>query len=409
MSDQNIKNILEIPEVKQLFNFFPDGTLYLVGGCVRNALSNKEVKDIDFASTLNPNKIIEILNKNNIKFLEIGKEHGTITAIIEKRKYEITTCRADVKTDGRHAVVSFTDNIQNDSNRRDFTINALYADSASKIFDFHNGLDDLQQNDLKFIGDADQRIQEDYLRILRYFRFLCDYSSSKYVSDNLKLIKKHIDGLNKVSKERLWIEIKNIIQHKNSGQVLKKMQEIGIFSIIFHGIEVNESYEKLNKNLSNLSLTNTLNCKLGVLLDNDAAIIEKFIEQNSISKIERDSLLSLANINSNIVSYMSISEAREALYRLGKENFINQVLCQWSKDTNEKTTINWRALVEVATSWSKPDFTIKAPDVLNMGITEGPEMGQILNELEEWWINNDFIDDKFSLIERLKAICFARH
>jgi len=109
------------------------------------------------------------------------------------------------------------------------------------------------------------------------------------------------------------------------------------------------------------------------------------------------------------VSYMSMREAREALYRLGKLNFINQVLCQWSKDSNEKTTINWRALVEVGSSWEKPDFTIKAVDVLNMGIPEGPKLGEILDELEEWWINNDFIDDQFSLIERLKAICFAQH
>ena len=106
---------------------------------------------------------------------------------------------------------------------------------------------------------------------------------------------------------------------------------------------------------------------------------------------------------------MSMREARAALYRLGKSNFINQVLCQWSKDSNEKTTINWRALVEVGASWVKPDFTIKATDVLNMGIPEGPKLGEILTELEEWWIDNDFIEDQFSLIERLKAICFAQH
>ena len=106
---------------------------------------------------------------------------------------------------------------------------------------------------------------------------------------------------------------------------------------------------------------------------------------------------------------MSMREARAALYRLGKDNFTNQVLCKWSKDSNDKTTINWRALIEVANSWSKPEFTVKASDVINMGISEGPELGEILEELEEWWINNDFIDDQFSLIERLKAICFARH
>ena len=409
MTNQNIKDILLIPEVENLFKIFGDNKIYLVGGCVRNALSNEKVNDIDFASILNPDEIINTLKFNNIKFIDIGKDHGTITAIINNNKYEITSCRSDVDTDGRHAVVKYTDNIKEDSNRRDFTINAIYVDVSGKIFDFHNGIIDLKEKKIKFIGDLETRIQEDYLRILRFFRFQCDYQSEEIKKEELLLIKKNIDGLNKVSKERLWIELKNIIKHKNSIKPLKNMQEIGIFEMIFEGIEVNQSYEKLSSILANLKLSNTFGCKLSSLLNNDEEKIKNFIKDNPVSNLERDSILKLSNISSKMVSYMSMREARAALYRLGKSNFINQVLCQWSKDTNDKTTINWRALVEVGTSWDKPDFTIKASDVMNMGIPEGPKLGEILNELEEWWIDNNFIEDQFSLIERLKAICFAQH
>ena len=409
MTNQNIKDILLIPEVENLFKIFGDNKIYLVGGCVRNALSNEKVNDIDFASILNPDEIINTLKFNNIKFIDIGKDHGTITAIINNNKYEITSCRSDIDTDGRHAVVKYTDNIKEDSNRRDFTINAIYVDASGKIFDFHNGIIDLKEKKIKFIGDLETRIQEDYLRILRFFRFQCDYQSEEIKKEELLLIKKNIDGLNKVSKERLWIELKNIIKHKNSIKPLKNMQEIGIFEMIFEGIEVNQSYEKLSNILANLKLSNTLGCKLSSLLNNDEEKIKNFIKDNPVSNLERDSILKLSNISSKMVSYMSMREARAALYRLGKSNFINQVLCQWSKDTNDKTTINWRALVEVGASWDKPDFTIKASDVMNMGIPEGPKLGEILNELEEWWIDNNFIEDQFSLIERLKAICFAQH
>ena len=328
---------------------------------------------------------------------------------VNNNKYEITTCRSDIETDGRHALVKYTDNIKEDSNRRDFTINAIYVNFSGQIFDFHNGIDDLNKNKVRFIGDLEKRIQEDYLRILRFFRFQCDYYEEKNGKEDLLLIQKNLDGLNKVSKERLWIELKNIIGHENSIQSLQDMQEIGIFSIIFKEVEVNHNYKKLNDILINLSLPNTLSCKLSSLLDNDQHRILDFIKENPISNIEKENLLGLSNINKNIVSYMSMREARAALYRLGKSNFINQVLCQWSKDSNEKTTINWRALVEVGASWVKPDFAIKATDVLNMGISEGPKLGEILTELEEWWIDNDFIEDQFSLIERLKAICFAQH
>ena len=145
MTNHNIKEVLAMNDVQKLFEIFDKNQIYLVGGCVRNAFSNRDVQDIDFASTLEPEQVIGVLDKNKIKFLDIGKEHGTITAIINNTKYEITSCRSDIKTDGRHALVDYTSDIKVDSNRRDFTFNAIYVDQSGDIFDFHNGLKDLEK------------------------------------------------------------------------------------------------------------------------------------------------------------------------------------------------------------------------------------------------------------------------
>ena len=409
MRDKNISAILERPGVAQLFNVINNDKLYLVGGCIRNALSNQIINDIDFATILEPKEIINILDKNNIKFLDIGLDHGTITAIIDKNKFEITTCRKDIATDGRHAKVEYTKDIEKDSARRDFSFNAIYVDSAGKIYDFHNGINDLKENKIRFIGNIDHRLQEDYLRILRFFRFQSVYHDNKIEEKDLDVIQSHIAGLNKVSKERIWAEFKHILSLKTSLAALKDMEKIGLFSVIFPGLSINKNYEKLNNILLDVQIGNSLMCKLSCLLNNNNKNIHSFIDDNPLSNLEKDTLLNLTNINESILSYMSMQEMRAHLYRLGQSNFINQILLRWCNDRNDKNNINWRTLLEISRSWIKPEFNIQASDIMNMGIPEGPRIGEIMKELEEWWINNDFIDDKFSLIERLKAICFAQH
>ena len=214
-SHKSIKYLQNMKEVQILFSALntaeEDNNVKFVGGCIRKSLNGELIDDIDLATLLEPIEIKEKLNKENIKVIDTGIKHGTVTAIINNKKFEITTLRRDVLTDGRHAEVKFTKDWQEDALRRDFTINAIYADIDGRIFDPLNGESDLKKGVVKFIGSPEKRIKEDYLRILRYFRFFAQYSKSDYKNEDIQEIKKNINGLNKISKERVFDELKKIL------------------------------------------------------------------------------------------------------------------------------------------------------------------------------------------------------
>ena len=222
-SDKSVKLLENIREAKIIFSHLNDigqeSKVRFVGGCVRKALRGEHIDDVDLATTLVPDEVKKRLSQNNIKVIDTGISHGTVTAILNKKKFEITTLRKDVSTDGRHANVKFTLNWHEDAARRDFTINAIYVDIEGRIFDPLNGISDLQNGVIKFIGSPDDRIQEDYLRILRYFRFFTQYSKKNYDQDIIRSIKKYINGLNKISNERIFDEFKKILKLKNIGNL----------------------------------------------------------------------------------------------------------------------------------------------------------------------------------------------
>ena len=186
-----------------------------VGGCLRKVILKEKVDDIDLATNLEPNEVCSALKKNNISYHETGIEHGTVIAIIDDYKFEITSLRKDVNTDGRHAKVKFSKNWKEDALRRDFTINSIYSDSQGNLFDPFNGKKDLEKGIVNFIGDPDQRMKEDYLRILRYFRFFLNLSKHEHDPKLLKKIKINIEGVSRLSKERLFDELKKLINLKN--------------------------------------------------------------------------------------------------------------------------------------------------------------------------------------------------
>ena len=214
-SDKSIKFLENIKEARIIFSHLneigKESKVRFVGGCVRKSLCGESVDDIDLATSLEPHEVKKKLTKGNIKVIDTGISHGTVTAILNQKKFEITTLRKDVSTDGRHANVQFTLNWEQDAKRRDFTINAIYADIEGRIFDPLNGIPDLHNGKIKFIGMPEERIQEDYLRILRYFRFFTQYSKTDYDSDIIRSIKININGLNKISNERIFDELKKIL------------------------------------------------------------------------------------------------------------------------------------------------------------------------------------------------------
>ncbi len=401
-----LKKILQLPEVEKIFNAFGESSVFLVGGCVRDTLMNKLVTDIDFATPCEPLEVIEILNKSKINYVDIGIKFGTVTAILNDKKYEITSFRKDISTDGRHAEVEFSKEMEADAARRDFTINALYVDKDCRVYDFYNGQEDLKNSILRFIGDPQARIKEDYLRIMRFFRFLASNSTQSLDDDLLTILKAEAPNLSIISKERLWDEFTEILKSESPIAVLKLMQENSIFENISEGLKIEESFESLISIESKIKYINPI-LRLSLLFDNNSKKIENFVNNFPLSSKESKALLQLGEMNEKIVSYLSMKEVRFLLYKIGVGNFKNQIVLNWARDVQNKNEVNWRSLYEMANTWERPEFEMKAKDVLGMGIDEGPLVSKILNELEKWWAENDFIDDKFSLIERLKAICQA--
>ena len=212
---ENIKEIFEI-----LNKDSKNNQTMFVGGCVRKYLLNQEIDDIDIATTLKPEEIIQKFENTKIIVKKTGIEHGTLTLICQKKHFEITTLRKDILTDGRHASVSFTKNWEEDSKRRDFTINAIYLDQKGKIFDPQSGVSDLKNKIVKFIGNPHERIKEDYLRILRFIRFSIEYSNFRYDKDTLRAIQKNLSGVTKLSKERVYGELKKTLNWLNRRDII---------------------------------------------------------------------------------------------------------------------------------------------------------------------------------------------
>jgi len=255
-SDKSTKILENINEAQIIFSYLNDketeSQTKFVGGCVRKAINAEEIDDIDLATSLTPDEIKSRLNKDGIRIIDTGISHGTLTVILNKKKFEITTLRKDVSTDGRHANVEFTTNWVFDASRRDFTINAIYADIEGRIYDPLNGILDLKKGEIKFIGTPDKRIQEDYLRILRYFRFYNHYSKTQHNHNIIKSIKRNINGLNKISNERIFAELIKILKNKNFYNLFTDNSSKEILLNIFPQFKYYERLKIINTFSSNL-------------------------------------------------------------------------------------------------------------------------------------------------------------
>ena len=239
--DTNVEKIFDAIE-----SYSNEAEVRYVGGCVRKIINNEKVDDIDLATNIEPTKVKEALENKNLKFFETGIEHGTITALIENDKFEITSLRSDIKTDGRHAEIEFTTDWIKDAERRDFTINSIYADINGNLFDPFDGKKDLENGLIKFIGEPEQRIKEDYLRILRYFRFFALYSKNDHTLAVKKIIKKNIVGIKKLSSERLLDELKKTFKSKCFIKLCENDFSYEIISTVFPEFKQIELFKKLN-------------------------------------------------------------------------------------------------------------------------------------------------------------------
>ena len=362
-----------------------------VGGCIRKILKNEAVDDIDFAVNLKPNECIEALKRHNIKYYETGIEHGTITAIVENNKFEITSLRKDIFTDGRHAKVEFSDNWFEDASRRDFTINSMYADIDGNLYDPYNGKRDLELGKVEFIGDIEKRIKEDYLRILRYIRFFLNYSKLEHNDKVKKIIKKNISGISNISSERLLDEFKKITKSKDFLKLFKDPFCEEVVRLVFPQLKNFEIFKKLNnfakKKLSEVDFIFLICLMIIDNTDNTDYFLFKF----NVSNVEKKRILFLKKFYDGQIVKNSFSEKNlwKVLYYNGKQALRDLLYFEIfrSKKINKKL-LN---LVNFFEDKEAPIFPIKANNIMEKyNISEGKILGIKLKKIEDKWINNDF-------------------
>ena len=265
---------------KAINGYSENSEVRYVGGCIRRVIKNETIDDIDLATNLNPNQVCDALKKKEIDYYETGKKHGTITATINEQKYEITTLRKDIKTDGRHAEVEFSLDWKEDASRRDFSINSIYSDGDGNLFDPNNGKKDLDEGIINFIGDPDVRIKEDYLRILRYIRFFLNYSKKKHNPDIIRIIKRNIKGVYNLSSERLLDELKKIFKSEKFTELFHDKDSLELIEIIFPQLKRLDRFKKLNsfaeKNLDKIDFIFLLSLLIIYVTDNTDYFFLKF-------------------------------------------------------------------------------------------------------------------------------------
>ena len=360
-----------------------------VGGCVRKAIEGKLTKDIDLATVYKPEEVKKILLKNNYKVLDLAIKYGSITTFSKNYKYEITSLRKDIKPDGRHTKIQLTNNWLEDSLRRDFTINAIYCDKFGKIFDPVSGIKDLKNKKINFIGSPDLRIQEDYLRILRFIRFTLEYNSNIQDHNIIRIINKNIRFLKLISEERLFIELKKILELKSFFTINKK----NYFKKIINQIYKIKFFDRLNRvQILNKKLGSNFNYLqlLSILLVGYDEKYKYFSKEFRLSNKDKDYLNFIYEqfklLKNKQYSYQAI---RRQIYFYNKDltlDFLNFIFCI-KKEINLKTLLKYRLFIK---KLKVPRFPISGDFLIKKGFKQGKKLGKKLEFLEDSWIKSNF-------------------
>ena len=397
---QNIKDLTKNTPANKIFDainsFSSDSEIRYVGGCVRKIINKEKVDDIDLATNLDPQKVCGALKENKINYYETGIEHGTITAIIDEYKFEITTLREDISTDGRHAKVQFSKDWKEDASRRDFTINSIYSDREGNLFDPFDGRKDLENGLVKFIGNSDIRIKEDYLRILRYLRFFTNYSKHPHNPELIRKLKMNIGGISKLSKERLFDELKKISQLENLEKIAKNKISLELLQIIFPELKNIIIFSKLNSYKRSILEENDFIFMLSLMIIDDSDNTDYFFYKFNISKKDQKRIKIINDFYQEKISSKTFSENRmnRIFYYDGKQavcDILNYYLIK-----SKKIEKNLMDLIHLYKNKSIPKMPIGADTLMTkFNIPEGKQLGTKLKTIEEEWVKNNFkISDK---------------
>ena len=368
-----------------------------VGGAVRNALIGLPVEEIDVATTAVPDEVIKRVSAAGFKPVPTGIEHGTVTVVIDKHPFEVTTLRQDVETYGRHAKVAFGRDWKADAERRDFTINALSATRDGAIYDYVGGLADLEARRVRFIGDANKRIAEDYLRILRFFRFHAAYAVGHPDPAGLAACIAGRDGLDQLSRERVRMELLKLLLAQHAAPTLTAMTDAGLLTRFLGGVPYLASFGNMIKVEAAIGVAPDSARRLGALGVMMAEDAERLWQKLRLTNAEHERLVSIAEGWRRISPVLSEAASRALLYRLGPEHFTDHALLGWARSQANAHDEAWHALATLPARWSAPAFPLKAADFIARGVEKGPALGAALATAETAWIAAGFPDDKATL------------
>lgn len=361
-----------------------------VGGCVRNAVSGREIDDIDIAVVTPPDKVMAALEAANVKAIPTGIKHGTVTAVADHCPFELTTLRRDVETDGRRAVVAFTDDWLEDASRRDFTFNALYADRDGTLYDPFGGRADLKAGRVRFIGDPDRRIAEDRLRVLRFFRFHAWYGKPPFDGPGLEACRRNSGSLTGLSGERVSKELLKLLLAPGAADAMDAMREAAILD---HWLPEYDGSLRLRGLIEREEEVPEGPGAIRRL----AAVLPKSADATRIGK-----RLKLSTQESLRLGLMLETEPpvgvrpRAEIYRLGSTTFTDRILLD--------APANWREALEFDRRWTPPELPVSGTDALKLGLKPGPQVGALIDAVERWWIAGDFSADRAACLAELERL-----
>lgn len=377
----------------------------IVGGAVRNTLLGKEVTDIDIATSVRPEEVLSRAERAGLHVIPTGLDHGTLTVIVNHKPYEVTTLRRDIETHGRHATVSFTEDWFADAQRRDFTINALYCDADGTLHDFVGGLDDLKNHCVRFIGRPEDRIAEDFLRILRFYRFTSEYGQGTIDREGHLACSMLQAGLEQISAERIRAELFKLMIAPWALFAISEMQESGILKRILGASPDVVTIARLITIETTHRIPPDPIRRLYALAVTEPCAAAKLRDHLRLSKKEYERLADIVlpdrafNLNKDEIW------SKIYIYRKSEETFQDGLLLSWARDLSVPIDDRkYLKLLNLPQRWTKPVLPVTGKDIVKLGVPSGPEVGRILSLFEEWWISTGFTKDYKLIEKRLQAI-----
>jgi poly(A) polymerase len=387
---------LTYPQTEKLFVALSreGGRARFVGGCVRDALMGGVSDDLDICTNLVPEKVMQVLGNAGFRVIPTGLKHGTVTALMDGIKFELTTLRIDVETFGRHADVSFTENFKEDAARRDFTFNALAVDETGQLFDYFGGLKDLELGLVRFIGNASTRIEEDRLRVLRYFRFYGRFGAGAGDAQALEACTKAASKLGELSKERITSEMMQILASADPVKALSLMSDAGVLLELIAG---DASLARLERLLS-LPPESDAVLRLAALYGADPKWAADLPNYMRLPAKTEERLLNLSHIA--LPALTNSHEQHLAVYQLGKDVFMDRLMLDWAEDLSNS---KWAKIWDEVDRWTVPKMPVQGRDLIACGFKGGPELGVVLVRLEEKWVESDFTLTQAELLVGLSS------